>query len=195
VALPFLVAALPLAFSGDGPIVATLELGPVRLTVMEGGLVRLLTIAGKSWLSIQVALLLAFTTPFHDLVDGLRGLGVPRVLVAIIGFMYRYLAVLSDEGSRMLRAREARSGVGARRSGGSIAWRARVTGGLVGSLFLRAYERSERIHAAMQARGFEGRFHHMTVRRITRGEAGALLLLAAVLVAWQAAAHLWLPRA
>lgn len=195
VALPFLLAALPLAFVGEGRILATLELGPLRLTVVEEGLLRVLTIIGKSWLSIQVALLLAFTTPFHELVDGLRGLRMPRILVAIIGFMYRYLAVMSDEASRMLRARTSRSAQGEGRAGGSLRWRARTTGSLVGSLFLRAYERSERIYAAMQARGFEGEFHHMTVRRIGSREWLALAALLTVLGTWQLAAHFWLSSA
>lgn len=195
VAVPFLLAALPLAFVGEGRVLAALEFGPLRLTIVEDGLLRVLTIIGKSWLSVQVALLLAFTTPFHELVDGLRGLRVPRILVAIIGFMYRYLAVLSDEAGRMLRARASRSAQGEGRAGGSLGWRARTTGSLVGSLFLRAYERSERIYAAMQARGFEGEFHHMTVRRIGGREWLALAALLAVLVTWQLAAHVWLSQA
>lgn len=194
VAVPFLLAALPLAFVGEGRTLATLELGPLRLTIVEEGLIRVLTISGKSWLSIQVALLLAFTAPFHELVDGLRGLRMPRILVAIIGFMYRYLAVMSDEASRMLRARASRSAQAEGRAGGSLGWRARTTGALVGSLFLRAYERSERIYAAMQSRGFEGEFHHMTVRRIGAREWLALAALVGVLVAWQVSAHSWLPR-
>ena len=85
--------------------------------------------------------------------------------------MYRYLAVLTDEGSRMLRARDARSAAGPTgRGGGSIRWRATVTGRMVGSLFLRAYERSERIYAAMQARGFEGEFRHLHARPLRRVE-------------------------
>ena len=147
-----------------------------------------------SWLSVQVALLLAFTTPFHDLIDALRELHVPRVMVAIISFMYRYLAVLTDEGSRMTRARDARSALGPRGGGGSIRWRATVTGRMVGSLFLRAYERSERIYAAMQARGFEGEFRHLGARALSRSEIAWLVVMLALLAAWAVVAILWLPR-
>ena len=122
----------------------------------------------------------------------MRELRVPRLFVAIIGFMYRYLAVLGDEAQRIMRARAARSaepedGHG----GGSIAWRARVTGGMVGALFLRTYERSERIYAAMQARGFEGTFRHMELRRIQAAEWVTLFAALLLLAAWLAAAHLW----
>ena len=87
-------------------------------------------------------------------------------MVAIISFMYRYLAVLSDEATRMSRARASRSAQPDGKGGGSIVWRARVTGSMVGSLFLRSYERSERIYAAMQARGFEGEFRHLHSRAL-----------------------------
>ena len=77
----------------------------------------------------------------------------------------------------MLRARDARSAAGpaGSSSGGSIRWRATVTGRMVGSLFLRAYERSERIYAAMQARGFEGTFRHLHARPLRRVEIGWLV--------------------
>lgn len=94
----------------------------------------------------------------------------------------------------MLRARDARSANPTGRGGGSLRWRATVTGRMVGSLFLRAYERSERIYAAMQARGFDGEFRHLGARTITRDEfvwfGGAI----AALLVYIVAALLWLPR-
>jgi cobalt/nickel transport system permease protein len=194
VALPFGLAAFPLVFTLGEQVIATVPLGPLDLTVSAEGLRRFLTILAGSWLSVQVALLLAFTTPFHDLVDALRELRVPRILIAIISFMYRYLAVLTDEGARMLRARDARSAAGVGSAGGSIRWRATVTGRMVGSLFLRAYERSERIYAAMQARGFEGEFRHLRARALARSEIAWLVVLLALLAAWEVVAILWLPR-
>jgi len=196
VALPFALAALPLVFTVQEDVIATLAIGPLELTVSAEGLRRVVTILAGSWLSVQVALLLAFTTPFHDLVDALRELRLPRILIAVISFMYRYLAVLTDEGARMLRARDARSAVarGTGSGGGSIRWRAGVTGRMVGSLFLRAYERSERIYAAMQARGFEGEFRHLRARPLVRTELAWLVALLAVLALYEVAAFLWLPR-
>ena len=75
-----------------------LEEGPaIVLTVTDTGLRDTLSIVAKSWLSVQAALLLAYTTPFSGLVDALRALRVPALIVDIISFMYRYLAVLTDE--------------------------------------------------------------------------------------------------
>ena len=192
IAAPFLLAAVPLIFIRPGEPLGSI--GP--LTVSGEGLRMFATIAAKSWLSVQAALLLTFTTPFHDLVDALRDLRLPRILVAIISFMYRYLAVLGEEGSRMLRARAARSATaGAAGAGGSVRWRARVTGQMVGSLFLRSYERSERIYAAMQARGFEGTFRHLGTRAIEPAAWAIFGLLVAAIVGFSIAAQLWLPRA
>jgi cobalt/nickel transport system permease protein len=195
VAAPFLLAALPLVFVRPENPLGSIDLGPLRLTVSGEGLRMFSTIALKSWLSVQAALLLTFTTPFHDLLDALRELRLPRIMVAIIGFMYRYLAVLGDEAHRLMRARAARSAVAAGGgAGGSLAWRARVTGNMVGSLFLRSYERSERIYDAMLARGFEGTFRHMEARAIRTTEWVASAAVTIVLVTFEAAAHLWLPR-
>lgn len=159
VVLPFVLVAVPLLFTRPGEPILSFGLGPLELTITDTGLVDVLTIVAKSWLSVQAALLLAYTTPFAALVDALRALRVPAIIVSIIAFMYRYLAVLVDEATRMSRARLARSAAAPDgRSGGSVAWRARVTGAMVGSLFIRAYERSERIYAAMLSRGFQGHF-------------------------------------
>jgi cobalt/nickel transport system permease protein len=193
-AAPFLLAALPLVVTRSGEPLGSFDLGPVTLTLSGEGLRMFATIALKSWISVQVALLLAFTTPFHELVDGLRAMRLPRIMVSIISFMYRYLGVLAEEATRMSRARASRSADPDGRGGGTLRWRAKVTGAMVGSLFLRSYERGERIYAAMQARGFEGEFRHLHGRRVGRADLALLALVAASCVSLVLAAHLWLPR-
>lgn len=167
-------------FTRPGDPLVTFDLGPLTLTITDQGVREVLTIMLKSWLSVQCALLLAYTTPFPDLIDALRALRLPRIMVSIISFMYRYLAVLTDEASRMNRAKASRSAVLAGRGGGSLRWRAGVTGSMVGSLFLRSYERSERVYAAMLARGFQGQLLH---EELARPSTGALLAAVAMVVA------------
>jgi cobalt/nickel transport system permease protein len=193
VALPFILAALPLIFTRPEAPIGAVAIGPLTLTVSGYGLVVFLTITAKSWISVQAAMLLAMTTPFHELIDGLRALRLPAIMVSIISFMYRYLAVLGDEARRLLRARDARSASVDGRSGGSIRWRAAVTGRMAGTLFLRSYERSERIYAAMQARGFEGELRHMHSRAITRSEIGVAIAGLAGLALFVLAATIWHP--
>jgi cobalt/nickel transport system permease protein len=154
-ALPFIVVAVPLLFTKDGDTLFTLQ--PFGWTASEEGLTAVLTILTKSWLSVLAAIILTATTPTLELLRAMRSLGVPRILVATVSFMYRYLFVIAEEAQRLLRARDSRSaGLEGRKCGGSVWWRAGVLGHMVGSLFLRSYERSERVYAAMQARGYDG---------------------------------------
>jgi len=182
VALPFALVALTTLFSVPGPALATLHLASWKLVVTEPGLVRFLTILLRSWLSVQMAILLVATTQFPDVLHALRHLYVPGVLVSIISFMYRYLFVLSDEALRLLRARESRSAraVGPK-SPLSVAREAHQAGNLAGQLFLRSYERSDRIYNAMQARGYYGTLftlhpHQMQAKDWLIGAIGLVLL-------------------
>jgi len=171
VALPFALAAITLPFTVPGQTIA--QFG--GFTLSAEGSVRLLSIFIKSWISVQMAILLAATTPFHDLLWTLRELRLPRALVNIIGFMYRYLFVLADEATRLMRARAARAAVGLGKSGGGIVWRGRVAGGMVGNLLLRAFERSERIYDAMVARGFQGDILSLSPPVLTDSDRNALV--------------------
>jgi cobalt/nickel transport system permease protein len=160
-ALPFVLAALPVLVTTKGAPLAVIPLGPWTLAISGPGLAKFLSIVAKSWLSVQMAIVLAASTPFPDLLLAMRALRVPRLLVAIFGLMWRYLFVLVDEALRLMRARTARSGTSpaaapGQKVGGSVAWRARVTGGMAGNLFLRSFERADRIYAAMLARGYDG---------------------------------------
>lgn len=158
-ALPFVLAALPVIFSLPGSVAFSLPLGAWTLTASLPGLERFISIALKSWISVQMAIVLAASTPFPELLVAMRAVRMPRLLVAIFGLMWRYLFVLADEAMRLMRARSARSGASGMpglKPGGSLGWRGRVAGGMAGSLFLRAIERSDRIYVAMLSRGYDG---------------------------------------
>lgn len=182
VALPFALAALTLVFSRPGEPLFTLPLIGLQLTATAAGFEAFAAVLARSWLSVQAALLLTATTQFTDILRALRALRMPSVLVAILSFAYRYLFVLVDEAQRMLRAREVRAAEGAAgKSGRSIAWRAAVTGQMVGTLFLRSYERSERIYVAMLSRGFDGELRALRTPRLGSRDQGLLLVGGAVL--------------
>lgn len=170
VALPFTLAAVTVAFSTPGNVLASLAVGPSRFMLTDTGLVRLVSIVLKAWMAVQAAILLAATTPFPKLLQAMRGLRVPRILVAVFAFTYRYLFVIADEALRLLRARAARSGVLDGRGGGNVFWRARVAGGMVASLFLRSLERAERVYSAMVARGYDGEIRVLEWSRLRLSE-------------------------
>jgi cobalt/nickel transport system permease protein len=157
IALPFALAAITVLFSIPGAPVVSFRFVMWDFTITDAGLLRFVSIVIRSWLSVQMAILLVAVTEFPKIVHALRHLRVPTVLTVIISFLYRYLFVLVDEVLRLLRAREARSAqMAGRRAGGSVAWRARIVGHMAGQLFLRSYERSDRVYNAMLSRGYKG---------------------------------------
>lgn len=189
-ALPFVLAALPVLFTVPGAPLAPLPLG---LVITGTGLARFLSVAAKSWISVQAAVLLAATTPFPEILMALRALRLPRLLVSIIGLMWRYLFVMVDEAYRLMRARLSRSAeesLPGRRAGGSLAWRAQVTGGMAGSLFLRSLERSDRIYNAMLSRGYDGESRALPQPPVSALHWAALVMLLALLAGLLAAGYL-----
>jgi cobalt/nickel transport system permease protein len=145
VEVPFVLFAAFLPFLGPDPRVEVLG-----ISLSQEGLWGAWSILARATLGTGAAVLLAATTEVPDILTGLSRLKVPAVLVAIAGFMVRYLDVLADELGRMRTAAAVRGfrqrGRGALRALASVA----------GSLFIRAYERGERIHAAMVVRGYRG---------------------------------------
>jgi cobalt/nickel transport system permease protein len=186
VALPFALAAVTVIVAIPGNPVFAWEIGPWRFVATDNGLARFFSIVLRSWVSVQAAILLVATTRFPDLMHALRHLRVPALLVAIVSFMYRYLAVLVDEAARLLRARESRSaGRPGAKIGGNVAWRASTAGNMAGQLFLRSYERSERVYSAMLARGYTGNFQTLNPHVMHSRDWQALALAAAAIVAVQ----------
>jgi cobalt/nickel transport system permease protein len=178
-ALPFVAVALPLLFTRPGEPLVTLPL--LGWTITDAGAVAVASILLKSWLTVLLAVVLTSVTKPLDLIRALERLRTPRLLVATVLFMYRYLFVIGEEAHRLMRARDARSAAGPGRHGGSAGWRARVLGSMVGALFLRSYERSEHIYAAMQARGYDGTIRFAERRALT-GRDRAWLAVALILL-------------
>jgi len=170
-ALPFVsVAAFSLPFlSKEGAVVAQLPFG---LVVHSGAVVVVGTLFAKAGLALAALALLAATTSEGELLAAAQSLAVPKVLVSTLALTLRYLEVLQSEALRMLRARDARGAIpGLKR-------RIRVTGQLVGSLFVRSYQRAQRLGYAMTARGFDGRLHLMEAAPLTWSDFAWLLFFA-----------------
>ncbi len=189
VILPFTLTAFSVLFVTPGAPLIVLHPGPWTLTMTDAGVIRFASILARSLLAVKIAILLTATTPFPDLLHAFRHLHLPRTLVSILAFMYRYLFVLGDEATRLMRARQARSARLPGRSGGAnLMWRGKVAGGMAGQLFLRSLERGERVHQAMLARGYRGHIYTLNPHVVTRRDwlfaaAGVFLLLLIQLIA------------
>ncbi|MFQ6048167.1 MAG: cobalt ECF transporter T component CbiQ [Phycisphaerae bacterium] len=173
--LPFAlltIGAIPLGFALKqmvmvSPLVLSLavlnpiwdsSLRPFAGLWVRGGWLVCGSILIKFVLGMGALVALTGTTRFADLLAGLQKLGLPRVLVTQLGLLYRYLFVLIDQAMHMRQGRDARLGSSAR-----LGRRVRTGGAMVGVLFVRTLEQAERIHCAMQARGYDG-----TVRVLER---------------------------
>jgi cobalt/nickel transport system permease protein len=143
--LPFVAFAFLLPVVGSGERVDVLG---VSLSV--AGLWGAWNILIKATIGVAASVVLSSTTPRPEILHGLDHLHVPKVLVAICGFMVRYADVVSGEMRRMKIARESR-GHHAR-----WIWQAKAVASSAGALFIRSYERGERVYLAMVARGYNG---------------------------------------
>ena len=189
VALPFILIALPSMFTRPGVPLFDLNLIFFTATATLEGLEFFVSVLLKSWTSVTAACILTATTPPMRLLEALRALRLPAILVSIVMLMYRYLFVLAEEAQRMMRARAARSAAIGANSGGTLVWRAKSAGGMAGSLFIRTLDRSERIYLAMLARGYDGSIRRQDAPPVSKRElaalAAALSLCAAIAIAAQ----------
>ena len=161
--LPFLLFAALMPFVGPAP-----DVHVAGIDLSRAGLWSAWGIAVRGTLGVGASVVLAATTTVPDLLDGLRRLRVPVLLVATIGFMVRYAEVLTGELQRMRIARVSRG------ADPRWLWQGRAVAASAGSLFVRSYERGERVHLAMAARGFDGTFPDLHDLRapVDRGSAG-----------------------
>jgi cobalt/nickel transport system permease protein len=143
--LPFLLFAVLLPVVGQGERVEVLGVPLAR-----EGLWAAWNILVKGTLGVTASLLVAATTPVPELLRGLERLRLPRAFTTVAGFMVRYADVIADELRRMRVARLSR-GYDPR-----WIWQARAVAATAGALFIRSYERGERVYLAMVSRGYAG---------------------------------------
>lgn len=179
VILPFVLFAflIPVIGSGDRVVV-------LGVSLSQDGLWAMWNILAKASIGASISILLAATTEIPDLIRGMGRLRVPAVMISIATFMVRYLEVIAGELGRMRVAMTAR-GYDPR-----WLWQAKPIAASAGALFVRSYERGERVYDAMLSRGYTGEMPDLGHRRAERREwvvASMLPLLALIvlLTAWQ----------
>jgi len=146
VEVPFVVFAVLVPFVATGP--RTEVLG---LSVSEPGLLAAWGLLAKGTLGVLASLTMAATTEPTAVLAGLQRLRMPELLVQIMGFMIRYLDVVTAEMGRMMTSMRSR-GCEPR---SPRHWPALARS--LGALFIRSYERGERVHLAMVSRGYTGK--------------------------------------
>lgn len=180
----FLWVLLP--FSTPG--VAVAGLGPA--TVTREGLFLALLIALKGNAVILALIGLVATMPAVTMGHALHKLKVSPKLCHLLLFVVRYIHVIEQEYLRLRRAMKTR------------AFRPRTNlhtyrsyGHLLGMLFVRSWDRAERVHQAMRCRGFRGRFSSLTEFSLTSRDVVfglACMVLTATLIVfelWRRSSH------
>ncbi|MET9510074.1 cobalt ECF transporter T component CbiQ [Streptomyces flavidovirens] len=176
--VPFVAFAVLMPFVAQGERVEVLG-----MSLSVSGLWGAWNVLAKGTLGVAASVLLASTTELRSLLLGLQRLKLPPLLVQIASFMIRYGDVITDEMRRMSIARRSR-GFEAR---GVRHWG--VLGKTAGALFIRSYERGERVHLAMVSRGYTGTMpviDEVTATRAQWSYAAALPVsaLAVCLLGW-----------
>jgi cobalt/nickel transport system permease protein len=120
------------------------------LRITTEGLIILGSVASKALLSLLMVNILILTTPVSELLQALRELKMPPLLIAVFSSMYRYITVLIDEFESMQKAARSRNLMS------NPSRQRTIIGNMIGSLFIRTFERGERVHQAMLARGYDG---------------------------------------
>jgi cobalt/nickel transport system permease protein len=165
VILPFLfLVSISIPFMKRDAVGGGYSLGLGGLSVSQSGLWILWNVVVKSCLGVFSIILLSSTTSFPQLIKGMEKLGSPRIFTILISFMYRYSFILIDELHRMKRARDSRS------FGGRWLWHSKVIGHMIGWLFLRSFNRGERVYLAMLSRGYNGTMPETAAGRFGWGE-------------------------
>lgn len=166
VIIPFVAVIAAFApFFKEGEVAGSYNIWLWQVTITHSGIQVALNTLIKAWLSILSLILLTSTTKMADLLKGLEQLHMPRIMVMTLSFMYRYIFVLVDELMRMRQARDSRN------FGGRRMWQIRTIGNMIGTLFIRSYERGERVYAAMTARGFDGQSRTLDYLNFRRSDA------------------------
>lgn len=143
--IPFLLFAILMPFFSAGEKFAIFS-----IEISRPGAIAALSIIAKGTLGVLTAILLSGTTPAREILRGFELLKMPSLLVQIMTFMLRYMNVITDEMERMKVARISRGF----QERGIRDWK--FIAGTAGALFVRSYERGERVHTSMIARGYDG---------------------------------------
>ena len=137
---------------------------------LEGAAVLILRVT----VSVSLAVLLALTTRWSDLLKSLRVFLVPRIFILILSMTYRYIFLLVNLASDMFTARLSRmAGPSSPRDD------RRFAAASMGTLLGKSHTMSDEIYAAMVSRGYNG--EPMSTHNFVMGRADVAWLLAMAL--------------
>ncbi|MDI6687127.1 MAG: cobalt ECF transporter T component CbiQ, partial [Desulfobacterales bacterium] len=169
--LVFLWLFLPFTFAGEhlfsiGPLTGTREgvLFAFRITIKSNSIMLML-------------ITLAVSTPIFTIGHAMHQLGMPKKLVHLFFFTYRYLHVMYKEYTRLVNSMKIR---GFKPKTDLHTYRSYAY--LVGMLLVRGFDRSQRVHNAMICRGFRGKLYSLSSFSISRADIIAFILITGIIL-------------
>ena len=121
------------------------------------------------------ALLLIVTTGVNNLAFGLKKLKIPNILIMQILMLYRYIILMMEEFYRVKSAYELRTL-------GEKSMTMKDYGQIVGQMFLKTIDRSEKVYEAMKLRGFEEDLYINSNKRAGRIDFLYLIICTVILI-------------
>ncbi len=131
-------------------LVTLVTLGSLKLSLSSAGLLAAAELGLRTLLAAGALVTLSIRSSGPALLNALACFRVPHIFLAVLGAVARTLWIVTEEAQRMNRARLMRG------AGAPLGTQIRVVGGMIGSLMLRSFDRAERVHRAMLARGYDG---------------------------------------
>ena len=163
IVVPFiLMTSIFLLFGNQGATITLIHISSFQINVAAAGWTMFQSIMIKGILSVLCLTLLTASTPFPRLLAALEDLKFPKLIIMILSFMYRYIFLIEDEAMKMWRAMKARH------VGGSHWLHLKAMANMIGTLFIRSFERGETVYLAMCSRSFDGTFkrsHNFGLKR------------------------------
>jgi len=146
------VISIPVLFLTAGSPVWATNLNGINLTITTEGITRFMVFTVRIWFCVASLTLLILSTGFDKTLKLLASIKVPTLTIQLFSLTYRYFFVSIHEAHSVLIAKEARTYINKRTFNLQSV---KDLGAILSTLFIRTYERSERVYLAMKARGFE----------------------------------------
>jgi len=158
------IIAIPMIFNiffpGD-PLISLVYLGPGAhlgpfslpdsIYITRQGVNNAVIFTMRVATCVSAVVLLYLTTPQNVLFKSLRTVGVPKIYVFTLEMTYRYIFLLMNLVREIYVAKKART-IRSRSMFEEQKW----VGGRIGYTLIRSLDMSEKVHAAMMSRGYNG---------------------------------------
>jgi len=155
IAIPFFFALITflymaLFFGSTDILIHIGSIGPLDLSIYRDGVQLGFLVFGRMLGAFSCLVFLAFTTPMTELFSIFYRVRIPPIMVELSMLMYRFIFLFMDEAEKMHQAQKTRMGYSDWKSS------LRCMGMLGGNLFIRTWFQGEKLHMAMESRGYNG---------------------------------------